>query len=57
MGNLKATICWRLLGTVMLLASALASAQTKNVCLDCHSKLEGSLKVAAEQADVTVTKA
>jgi len=52
MKNLKATIYWRLLGTVMLLASALASAQTKNVCVDCHSKLEGSLKVTAEQADV-----
>lgn len=52
MGILKATVRWVLRSSVVLLVSTLASAQTKNVCLDCHSKLEGSLKVTAEQADV-----
>ena len=52
MGILKATSRWVLLGTAVLLMSTLASAETKNVCVDCHSNLEGSLKVTAEQADV-----
>jgi len=34
---------------VVLLVSALSLAQNKNVCLDCHSKLQSSLKVTAEQ--------
>ena len=51
MGKLKVTIRWVFRGSVVLLVS-LAPAQTKNVCVDCHAKLEGSLKVTAEQADV-----
>src|SRR4029077_20398092 len=52
MGILRATIRWVLASTVVLLMPALASAQAKNVCVNCHAKLEGSLKVTAEQADV-----
>jgi hypothetical protein len=52
MGTLRTTIRQMLCGTIVLLASFFAPAQTRNVCVDCHSKLEGSLKVAVEQADV-----
>src|SRR4029077_13597013 len=52
MGILRATIRWVLASTVVLLMPALASAQAKNVCVNCHAKLEGSLKVTAAQSDV-----
>jgi hypothetical protein len=37
------------LSTFFVLAAS-ASAQTKNVCVDCHSALQGRLKVAVEQS-------
>jgi len=52
MGILKATIRWGLLVIVLLVVSVLAAAETQNACVNCHAKLEGSLKVTAEQADV-----
>jgi hypothetical protein len=49
MGEVGGSVRWILTGIVVLLACALATSQ-KNVCVDCHSKLEGPLKITAEQS-------
>ena len=50
---LSATFRWWLLSVAML-TPCLMAGSTKDSCVDCHAKLEGKLKVAAERSATSV---